>query len=560
MYRKLSWPQNPLWQSFVITFLLFALSYLFIGWWTDAYQHYFDTALSGELTNYYLPAAHNPFPEYMPGAAYVLNRLGHLAPVRWVAFFLNGVLFVSIWILFNHILVYSKGFSRTSRWVLLAFFALLFFESVVLYHMVRITMFAGIAAVSFLITGNETKILSKRALPYLLLFVVALWIRCNVHLFILVFVTAVFVVHKKSLKPLIPFWLLFVAFFLFYCKIVFWTDYSKDLNSYFLYNTEFKLYFVGKYTPHLNLSQPLDSIKYLAVKHDILGDEKNLGIDFYERIGIFSNLSKFSFAQVQYAYHTFVSAVIENIYFIVADLLLIFGYILLGGNQLHGFKKKTFGMFLFFYLIVFAICFIKMENRFLVPFQVLFLFTIIKLHRPKLFSEKANTRYLIAFAAIIFPVSIYFIHHKIEFSKNNTKVFKDAMELLRKKYADETLVFNTVYVSYNRPFETFYQRNYFKNFYVFNYYATQFSPTYRPYLEEQCNCNVSELHSFYDYLTKNGNSAVLIDNAERIKVLDDYLYEVYNKKFVFEQIDSTQLRSFRFKNDIFLLSAKKQIP
>ncbi|MBP6731227.1 MAG: hypothetical protein KA149_04165 [Chitinophagales bacterium] len=547
-------------QSFLLTFLLFLVSYCTVGWWVDAYQHMFDTALSGELTNYYLPAAGNPFPEYMPGAGFVLNRLGAMLPIRWVTFFLNGVLFISIWILFKQVLTYSISFPWLSRTIVLLFFALLFFESVVLYHMVRITMFAGIAAVSFLVVNNENALLSKKALPYLLLFIVALWIRCNVHLFILVFITAVFIVHKKPLLPLLPFWVAFILFFAFYCKIVFINDHSKDLNSFFLYNAEFKLYFVGKYVPDLKLTQPLDALKYLAIKNDIVADEENLGVAFYDRIGIFSNLNKFSINQLMYAVNVFVTATLQNIYFIIADLVLIFFYIVLGGNKIRHYKLKTIALFFFFYATVFAICFIKMENRFLVPFQVLFLFTIITLHQPRLFSERRNIYYLLLFVLLLFPISLKYIFKKIDIAKTETKEFKNGFDWLGQNYAKDVLVYNTGFVTKNRPYETFYQRKWFKKFYTYNYYSTQFSPMYRPYLQKECNCNVGPLYPFYDFLTRGGNSALLIDNPKRIEVLQTYLDSVYQKKYSLQHLnsDSLTLKGFRGGNAIFKLSAAEK--
>lgn len=563
MHWRRYFTESTLLQSFLITLLLFAVSYVTVGWWTDVYQHFYDTAISGELTDYYANAAANPFPEYMPGASVVLNWLGKMYPIRWVAFFLNGILFLSLWVLFNLILKYSISFPWQSRLVLVLFFCVLFFESVVLYHMVRITMFAGIASVSFLIVYNENKILSKRVLPYLLLFVVALWIRCNVHLFVLIFITAVFIVHSKPLKPLVPFWLAFAVFFGYAAKVEFLTDYSKDLSSYFLYNAEFKLYFVGKYTPDLKLTEPLDSIKYQAIKHDILGDELNLSPAFYDRIGIFSNISKFSASQAVYAVQTFLYALVQNVYFIIADIVLIFFYVWLGGNKLKRYKTKTIGLFVFFYLVVFGICFIKMENRFLVPFQVLFLFTIITLHQPKLFSDRKNLVYLLLFAALIFPLSISYTFKKIDYSIQRTAISKNAFEWLGKRHSDKTVVVNAGFVTQNRPYETFYQRKYFKNFYLFNYYASHLSAWYRPYIEKECQCNAGTLYPFYDFLASQKQPVLLLDGDERIKVLEKYLSQVYGKTYVIAPEpamplgdDTSTLRFNGFRSELNIFSLK----
>lgn len=549
-------------KSFLITLFLFTGCYITVGWWTDAYQHMFDTAISGELTNYYLPAAHNTFPEYMYGAAFIFNRLGLFYEQRWIAIFLNSILFVSIWVLFFQILRYSSSFPLVSRIVLVAFFSLLFFESIVLYHMVRVTMFAGIAAMSYLLVNDDDRFFNKKAIPYLLLFAVALWIRSNVHLLVLVFVTGVLIIHKKSLKPLLPFWLVFICVFVFDLVVVFNAAAGNDLNSFFLYNTEFKLHFVADYKPDLKLTQPLDTIKYMAIKHDILADETNLGVDFYHRINIFSNLDRFNTAQLQYVVYTFVTAVTQNIYFIVADVVLIVFYVLLGGGLERNYKLKTIGLFFYFYLILFGVCFVKMENRFLVPFQALFLFTIVTLHKPKLFSEKKNVFLLIVFVIAIFPLSLNYILTHIGYSKDQTTEFKNAFELLRKKHSNEVLIYNTGFITYNRPYEVFYQRKYFKKFYVYNYFATQLSPTYRPYLENECKCDVGKFYTLYDYVLNKHGKALIIDDSARVVILNQYLSKVCNRDYDFDRIrdEDFVLRSFKGYNSLFYLQPAKEGP
>ena len=561
--KPLEYIKEKVWlQALLLTILLFAGSYLTIGWWTDNYQHFYDSVASGELTDYYLPAAYDPFPEYMRGSAYLFNWLGLIYPIHWIAFFLNSLLFISIWILFFQVIKHTKEMPLLSRILLLLFLSVLFFESVVLYHMVRITMFAGIAALSGLIVADEKNYLNKKMIPFFLLFIIALWIRCNVHLFVLIFVSAAFFLHGKSLKPLLPFYLAFILFFLYYCNVVFWTNYDHDLNYYFLYNTEFKLQFVGAYKPDLNLGNHLDSLKYMAVKNNIIADEINLTPEFYKRIGIFTNLSKFSTSQLYYAVYVFGGAMLENIHFIVADIILILFYVFLGGAELKHYKFKTFLLFLFFYSVLFAICFIKMENRFLVPFQVLFLYTIIVLHKPNLFYRKANIIYLIVFLLLIIPLSGYYIWQKIEFSKKETQEFKNSFDLLSKHYGDAVLVINDGFVTKNRPYETFYQKKHFKNFYFFNYYASHLSSWYRPYLEKECNCNPGNIYSFYDFLLKKDCKVLLLDEEKRMDVLKKYLSEVSGKNYeidsapIINKADSLQLKLRGFTGELTLYEMK----
>ncbi|OJV25956.1 MAG: hypothetical protein BGO32_10410 [Bacteroidetes bacterium 37-13] len=524
--------------SLVVTLTLFAISYLTVGWWTDAYQHMYDTGISGELTNYDLAAAHNPFPEYMPGGAWVFNRLGALYPIRWVAFFLNGVLFISIWVIYYNTLKHVKQYPLLSVILILLFLSILFVESVLLYHMVRITMFAGIAALSYFLVHDEKRWLSLRAVPYFLLFVVALWIRCNVHLFLLTFLTGAFLLHRKSIKPLVVFWLAFTLFFLFYCKVVFWTDYSNDLNAFFLYNTEFKLQHTGDFEKKLHIENALDSVKYEAIANEIFADEENLPPSFYYKIGILDHINKFSLTQAIYAYYIFKRTVLENLHFVAMDLVLILFYLVFGGAKTRHFRINTFLLFLFFYGIVAALSFIKMENRFLVPFQVFFLLTILIMHRPAVFSEKKYIPLLAIFVLVSAILSFHFISQKVLFAKSFTSSTKKAYEWLHKNYPDATVVINDRFITYNRPYETFYQQKEFKHFYIFNYYALHLSPSSKKYYEKMCSCSVKNHVGFYDFLLSENKTVLILDRPKRAQVLSKYLRMVYSQEYTFTPVSS----------------------
>lgn len=544
--------------AFLVAVILFTVAYLTVGWWTDAYQHMYDTGISGEFTNYDLATAHNPFPEYMPGAAWVLNRLGAFYPIRWVAFFLNGILFVSIWVIYYNTLRHIKQYPLLSVVLILLFLSILFLESVVLYHMVRITMFAGIAALSYFLVHEEKHWLSKSAIPYFLLFVVALWIRCNVHLFLLTFLTGAFLLHRKSIKPLVVFWVAFTLFFLFYCKVVFWTDYSNDLNAFFLYNTEFKLQHTGEFKKTLHLENALDSVKYEAISNEIFADEVNLPPSFYYKIGILDHINKFSFTQAVYAYFIFKRMVLENLHFILMDLVLILFYLIFGGAKNQHFRINTFLLFLFFYGIVAALSFIKMENRFLVPFQVFFLLTILIMHQPAIFSEKKYIPLLAVFVIASAILSFHFINNKVLFAKSITNSTKQAYEWLHKNYPDATVVINDRFITYNRPYETFYQQKQFKHFYIFNYYALHLEPHSRIYYEKICSCSVKNHIGFYNFLLSENKTVLILDRPKRAQVLSKYLRLVYNQEYIFTPVPaqnvSLNLAGFGEDFGLFLLS------
>lgn len=523
--------------AFGLTLALFAVSYLTVGWWTDSYQSMYDTVLSGELTGYHLPTA-DPFPEYMPGAAYLFTLLGRLWPIKWVAIVLNALLFLSLWALYFQIIRNTEGVARWNRAMIIIFLSVLFFESVVLYHMVRITMFLGIAGLSNVILSKEDdgRIFTRTTAPYLLLFMAAMWVRCNVHLFVLMFVTVAFIVHRRSLLPLVPYYVLLTLFLLYYFNTVFWTDYSDDLYHSFLYDLEFRFQHVWVYEPTLRLNDALDSLKYQAVRLDFFGDEHHLNHDFFVRTGMLTNHSRLSYDQFLYAVSAFRTSMTENIYFLVADVILVTSYLVLGGKQMPYYRAKTIVMFGTFYALLLAISFIKMENRFMVPFQILFLLTMMFMHRPKLLFERGHLALLTAVVALYLPLTGYYTNKKLEFAKNKMVSYERAFSYLSNEYSDHTIVFNTVFITFERPFGVFDKADLFNDFFVFNYYSSHLSPAYRPYVEEKCQCDIGEFYSFYRFLKDSRQQVVLLDYADRITMLERYLHDVNGYSVCFEEL------------------------
>ncbi len=551
--------ERPKTTALSITLLLFILSYLTIGWWTDSYQNVYDSVLSGELTNYFLPTA-DPFPEYMTGAADLFTRLGRIWPIHWVAFMLNGFLFLAFYVIYLQIIRHTRGLPLVNRMVLLTFFSALFVESVVLYHMVRITMFLGVAGMTNLLFGSaeeQNKWFPRGNWPYLLLFVTALWVRSSVHLFVIAFVTVVMLVHQRSLRPMAIYYAVFGIFFFNYVNIVFLTDHSKDLNALFLYDHEFKLHHTGAFTPDLRLENSLDSLKYRAVKADILGDENNLNREFYQRIGAFSNFSRTGIEQMEYAWWIFYRAMKENIYFLYADIFLILFYILFGGGTLKNYSIKTIGLFIVFYAMVMGISFIKMENRFLVPFQVLFLMVIVLMHRPKLFFDRRYLWLAVLFLVAYIPVTAVYTRYKVLFAKEQYNNFTNSFSWLGDHFPEHILVVNTSFVTMNRPHEVFKQGEPFKEFFIYNYYSFQLSKTYRPFIESKCKCKAGDFHSFYDYLAGQGAPVIVLDNASRVPILEEYLEKVSQSPHRFERMElpedvQSQLYAQSYKDSLSL--------
>ena len=514
------------------------VSYLIWGWWTDSYQTMYDFAMSGELTEFYWPSG-NALPEYMPGGTWLFNQLTGWIHVRWISLFMNSLLFISVFLIYRLLWLKTKDLNALSRWGIIFFFTGFFIESVVLYHMVRTTMFVGIASLVCVVleSDNERSWFKWKYLPYLLLFSIAMWIRCNVHLFVLLFLSFALVLHGRSLKPLSTFYVVFIVAFGYYFNTVFVADHSDSSHFSFMYDWEFKLYHTGDYEKNLDFAKAEgDSIRYLAASNGILGDEKNINDEFFERVNAFGKFNRFGPEQLKRAWSVFVYSMGQNLYYLLADLLLLLAYLILGGQGISHFKRKTFMLFVVFYSILLAISIIKMENRFLVPFQMALLLFVVLKHKPNLFYQKKYVWLLFLFLLIDTPYTLYGTQQKIDYGRSRFSDYRKTMDYLANNHQGEILVLNGVLNPQSRPFQTFEDRNNFKEVYFYNYLAVALSPTFRPYLENECNCDVGYLYTFYEYLAQLDDEVVLIDNPDRIEILEAYLEEISDPEYRFERI------------------------
>ena len=543
-----NWSENKV--ALLLTSALFTVSYLIWGWWTDSYQTMYDFAMAGELTEFYAPSG-NTLPEYMPGGTWLFNRLTEFMHIRWISYMMNSLLFVSVFAIYRLLWARTTQVDPLNRWAIMLFFSGFFVESIVLYHMVRTTMFVGIAAVVCVVfrSDNEDSWFKWNDLPYILMFAIAMWIRCNVHLFVLAFLTFGLVLHGKSLKPLASFYILFALAFGYYMNTVFMTDYSKDTHFSFMYDWEFKLYHVGNYEKNLDFSKAEgDSIRYLGATHGILGDEKHVNQEFFERVNAFGKFSRFGPEQLKRALGVFLHSMGENLYYIVADILLLLSYLLLGGEGIKGFRYKTLLLFFAFYGIVLAISILKMENRFLVPFQMVFLLFIVLKHKPYLFYRKKYVWLLAIFLLIDTPYTMYGTQQKINYAKTRYQDYRNTMDYLETNYKGQIVVFNGVINPQSRPFEVFSERKYFSEIYFYNYYAVALSPTFRPYLENECSCDAGTLYSFYEYLASRKEEVILLDNSERMEILKQYLEVISEPSYTFKRVDVPEEISVSLNN------------
>jgi len=532
-----NWSGNKV--ALLLTSGLFCLSYLIWGWWTDSYQTMYDFAMSGELTEFHWPSG-NALPEYMPGGTWLFNHLTKFLHIRWISFMMNGLLFISVFLIFRLLWERTADVPRWNRWGILLFFAGFFIESIVLYHMVRTTMFVGIAAVACVVFRSDTENswFRWKDLPYILLFAVAMWIRCNVHLFVLAFLSFGLLLHGKSLKPLASFYILFALAFGYYANTVFISDHSESSHFSFMYDWEFKLYHVGNYEKVLDFSKVEgDSIRYLAATHGILGDEKHVDQEFFERINAFGKFSRFGPEQLKRAGGVFLHSMSENLYYIIADVLLLLSYLVLGGEGIKGFRYKTLLLFLAFYGIVLGISILKMENRFLVPFQMVFLLFIVLKHKPYLFYRGKYLWLLVLFLLIDTPYTMYGTQQKINYAKERYHDYRNTMSYIEANYQDQIIVFNGVINPQSRPFEVFTERKYFSEIYFYNYYAVALSPTFRSYLEKECSCDAGTLYEFYEYLATRQEEVILLDNSERMDLLKQYLNVISEPTYDFARVE-----------------------
>lgn len=523
--------------AFLITLALYAFTYLNLGWWTDAYQTMMDYSITGEFTGYY-PQTGDPFPEYMAGSAKLFAWLGRLYPLRWMAFFLNTFLFISIYVIYYQVLKKIADLDWKQKLAVIVLLSAFFAESVALYHMVRVCMFMGIAGVMVVLNDDVrlNKYFPKQIIPYLILFALGAWVRFNVLLFVLFFVAIALYLYKRPLKPLVPFAIVLVFFSINNLTFLNPERYNQ-LFYYFLYDAEFKLLFAAHFQPEVHLETALDSVKYQAIQQGFFADEVNLGKDFYDKIGIFDNFSRFSTGSLMYAFGNFIWAMMENVHYLLTDIILVVFYLMGGSKAMKNYRWKTLGLFFIFYGVVFAISFLKMENRFLVPFQLCFLLVIIFLYQPSLIFEKAKLYWLYGFLAITLPITAYFTYNKVAQERYEYETYEQVFDKMADTFPNHTFLVNTAMQIKNKPYQLFGYNHDFPHFYFFNFHSGTLSPAYRPYLENECNCNTGAFAPFYDYLAEDRMPVVMLDHPSRVRMLEKYLEKVHGTHHRFERVE-----------------------
>lgn len=536
MYKLSELKDKPAATAFVITVLLFVFSYLVWGWYTDSYQNLIDYTFSGNFTDY-SDVKGSPFPEYMGGLTEILPALNRWYPARWMAYLLQGILFCSMWAIFNLILHEMKGCTLVQTGGVILLVAAFFMESIALYHMVRVAMFSGIAGMLFVYTKqfNENSFFNREGLLYLLLFTIGCWIRFNVLLFVLAFATLVYIIHGKRLKGLLVYMSVFL-FFSLYNSTFLHPNRMQTLHFYFTYDAEFKLLFAGEFLPDVKLSNHADSIKFEAIKHEFFADEKNLGRDFYEHIGIFSSFKRWSPYTLQYAISTFKDAMQHNIYYLLADVLLLVMYLAGRNTKMKFFRLKTLFLFGAFYAMIFGICFLKMENRFLVPLQIFFLLIMLMVHRPAVFFDAQKKKYLLLMLAYCVPATFYYTHAKVNTEAIANSNYTRAFDAMAKQYGQSVFVQQDIMMYREKPYQSFAYAKAFKGFYLYNNRTFSVSPSYQPYLEQMCRCSAGDFAPFYDYLYNLDAPVVFVDRPARIAMLQKYLQHIHGRTYSFVQL------------------------
>jgi hypothetical protein len=195
----------------------------------------------------------------------------------------------------------------------------------------------------------------------------------------------------------------------------------------------------------------------------------------------------------------------------------------------------------------------KINDRSFAPYISIFIFLhlILLLGSLKKNESKRGHLLLILFV-IFFGVRITELFYEAQLLKLDLIRYQSNFEKIKKIAANRILVINSsssdyLFLSYV-PFQPF-DFSFFKKVYLTDGYIIPFLPYYKSYLEKECNCNIYEFPSFWNYLKSIPTDIIVISSPQRIQIIKAYLKEIYQVDLSLTEDVHTPLLSERKSDD-----------
>lgn len=175
---------------------------------------------------------------------------------------------------------------------------------------------------------------------------------------------------------------------------------------------------------------------------------------------------------------------------------------------------------------------VKVNDRSFLPLISLFILCHIVMLLPYLKSGLSKWLYpFLAAFIVLFGVHLNYLRTESNQLKQDLISYQKDADAITRLAAGKILVLNSSSCDYllssNKPFHPF-DFSKFKKIYITDGFNIPFLPYYRRYLEKECQCDMMDFPSFWDYLRTLNEEVVVVSASQRMDILVEYLRVIHN--------------------------------
>lgn len=537
VYRNLY--QSKYFITLLITAACFLLTYLYYGFYYVEYEALFDSFYSGKLT------------EGMPfrsiyflgniGTSHLYSLLYQFNPnVEWISWILYSFLFVSCFIgLFIVICVLPE---HTPLWIKIAIqvvvYLLVFADHNMHFIFTRVSyMVTGFSLLALLYFFQHPGSIRKQLLFFSFLniwFVVGTLTRSESATGVFLLMGIFGLLYLQNIKRLIGLFL-FPTLFLFSVLIAIAYDLKTTTQFYKQVEPDIEAQFCERknIVPLSDMKSAKDSAMYRAAKDILWSDPHILTPKFMRSLIRSENFIYTDKRQWERAVQNISTIAVQFWYLSIMCVVLGIGVLFVRKNNSAGTYILWISFVSSFWVLTALQTYtVKVNDRSFSPLISLFIFChIIMLlpHATKGLSAKAYS--FIAGALILFAFHLYNLKLESNQLKNDLESYQRNLETITEIASGKYLVVNSSSCDYlfssNKPFHTF-DFSAFKKIYITDGFNIPFLPYYRRYLEKECNCDMADFPSFWDYLRIKNEEVVVVSSLDRMEILTNYMNIVHS--------------------------------
>jgi len=542
-------------QHFIFSGVLLAFTYFYFGSYYEEYQGFWNALFSESLSpgttfdNFY-------FLGYI-GISYIYSFIQSIFPsIQWFSVFHFLQLNISFALFFSIIAYLLRKLELKAYWLYLIFtlvFFGLFLDNIILFVYARASYILCAASyLAIIVFFKDMNVVKKYPFVFGILILLFLWgnltrIESALAASLLLFCFAV--VWKSNLKNALlisaPIMLIVgLSLILVFLDINTSTQFHKQVEPNI--ETEFTVRF--NVVPVSSMKTFEDSVKYEAAMRMFWADPDIITIPYLKSLVKQEESRWFNPEQwnrvkyeLQTAWNNF------KFHFVFVLLLTGFSFVLLIQNT-----ERIKGALLVLYLLGFIILliensyFVKMRDRTISPYLLIYLFSVLLLVFRYL---KGNRR------AFNFTIFILFVWAGI-----NLVITKNKSELLNEVRQGNIVMLNKVKVYCSgetlmpnptamgnvtlafTPFEKF-DFSMFDHLYFYEASIQSIIPPYYQYLSKECNCEVRDFSNFYRYVLnpEYPNKVYTLSNEDRMIMAMVYLKIFHNLEIQYEKVKEVDL-------------------